>query len=112
MYCKSHKATLAIRICIRRQEIARERKINGDPLSTFSKCYSCSIGKKIQLNPDPRLDFDIRRMLIKYNPKPKKHRLSIDKPLEREEVNKKFNEYRRNRKIISTNITKHAGARF
>lgn len=75
MYCKKHKAILSIKACLLRQDIADEKKKEGENLTTFSKCFNCSYGKKVRMNPDPKLDRDVRKIMWEYLPKPTKHKL-------------------------------------
>lgn len=80
MYCKKHRAILSIKACLLRQDIAEEKKKEGENLTSFSKCYNCGYGKKIRMNPDPKLDRDVRAMMREYLSKPRKHELEIKKP--------------------------------
>lgn len=80
MYCKKHRAILSIKACLLRQDIAEEKKKGGENLTSFSKCFNCGYGKKIRMNPDPKLDKDVRAIMREYLPKPIKHDLEIIKP--------------------------------
>jgi hypothetical protein len=83
VYCKKHKATLFSKICIRRQEIAKERKITEEKLSSFAKCYDCKYGKKIlkifNSGYANLVDKDIRKIYNEKVPKPKRVSLKISK---------------------------------
>lgn len=75
MYCEKYSATISVKVCIQRQELAISK--NPDYINfTFSKCSKCKLGKKIKKNPHPLLDCDIRRLLREYLPKPKKYKLN------------------------------------
>jgi len=77
VYCKKHKAIIAIRICLLRQDIAYEKKQEGENLTSFVKCYKCILGNKIRMNPDPKLDKDVRTLMRLYIPKPLKCDLKL-----------------------------------
>lgn len=81
MYCKKLKATLSIRICLLRQNIAVEKKKGGENLTSFNKCHNCGYGKKIQLNPNPKLDLDVKRLMAQYMPRPERFKLIWKKPI-------------------------------
>lgn len=85
VYCKKFKATFFSRICLLRQDIAEEKKKQGENLTSFSKCSNCMVGKKIRMNPDnKKIDRDARKLLRLYLPKPDKYELVWKKPIRKE----------------------------
>lgn len=79
MWCDKHKATISIKICIMRQELAQDKNHNPK-IGTFNKCIKCRKGKKIKNNPKLIYDADWRKLIREYEPKPKRLQLQKKKP--------------------------------
>jgi hypothetical protein len=78
VFCRKNNCTLSAKQCILRQEIALRKKREGENLTTFSKCFKCSIGKKVSKHPNIIiLDKDIRKIMMEKQYRPKKHILKI-----------------------------------
>jgi len=76
MLCKKNRCILSTKSCILRQNIAINKKQEGENLTTFVKCFKCIQGNKIKTHPNPNnLDKDIRKIFKEY--KPPRHKLKI-----------------------------------
>lgn len=79
MWCDKHRATISMRICLMRQELA-QNKDHDTKIGSFNKCIKCRKGKKIQKDKNPLYDADWRKLMRQYEPKPKRYKLQVKKP--------------------------------
>jgi hypothetical protein len=74
--CKKNKCILSTKSCILRQNVAINKKQEGENLTTFGKCFKCIQGNKVRMHSNPNiLDKDVRMLINEY--KPIRHKLTV-----------------------------------